>query len=95
MSGSGLPFERTRYNPVQDVTPEEAERNERRDGARLERERALARAPWARDRQWNRSPRDLDPLHPAVIVDLLWPLWDDTKQPLHDKIVHTIVVRGD
>ena len=36
-------------------------------------ERALARAPWARDRQWNRSPRDLDPLHPAVIVDLLWP----------------------
>ena len=26
---SGLPFERTRYNPVQDVTPEEAERNKR------------------------------------------------------------------
>lgn len=35
-------------------------------------ERALANAPWARDRQWNRSPRDLDPLDPAVIVDLLW-----------------------
>ncbi|MFE0750437.1 DUF559 domain-containing protein [Gordonia sp. NPDC058843] len=35
-------------------------------------ERALASAPWARDRQWNRSPRDLDPLTPAVIVDLLW-----------------------
>ena len=30
-----------------------------------------------------------------LIVDLLWPLWDDTKQTLHDKIVHTIVVRGD
>lgn len=29
MSGSGLPFERTRHNPVQDVTPEEAERNKR------------------------------------------------------------------
>lgn len=26
---TGLPFERTRYNPVQDVTPEEAERNKR------------------------------------------------------------------
>lgn len=32
MSGSGLPFERTRYNPVQDVTPEEAERNKRAMG---------------------------------------------------------------
>ncbi|MET4167689.1 MULTISPECIES: DUF559 domain-containing protein [Gordonia] len=35
-------------------------------------ERALVNAPWARERQWNRSPRDLDPLTPAVIVDLLW-----------------------
>lgn len=26
---TGLPFDRTRYNPVQDVTPEEAERNKR------------------------------------------------------------------
>lgn len=25
-----LPFERTRYNPVRDTTPEEAERNKRR-----------------------------------------------------------------
>ena len=26
---TGLPFDRTRYNPVQDVTPDEAERNKR------------------------------------------------------------------
>ena len=25
-----LPFERTRYNPVQDVTPEEAEKNKQK-----------------------------------------------------------------
>ncbi|UOG22924.1 endonuclease domain-containing protein [Gordonia amicalis] len=35
-------------------------------------ERVLAHQAWARDRQWNRSPRDLDPLSPAVVVDLLW-----------------------
>ncbi|WP_074854349.1 endonuclease domain-containing protein [Gordonia westfalica] len=35
-------------------------------------ERALTHQHWARDRQWNRSPRDLDPLSPAVVVDLLW-----------------------
>ncbi|ARJ68454.1 hypothetical protein [Paracoccus contaminans] len=26
---NGLPIDRTRYNPVQDVTPDEAERNKR------------------------------------------------------------------
>lgn len=28
------------------------------------------------------------------LLDILWPLWDDKKQALHDKIVHTIVVRA-
>lgn len=26
------------------------------------------------------------------LIDLLWPLWDDKKQALHDKVVHTVVV---
>ena len=28
------------------------------------------------------------------LLDLLWPLWDDKKQALHDKIVSTYVVRA-
>lgn len=28
------------------------------------------------------------------LVDILWPLWDDRKQALHDKVVHTVVVRA-
>jgi uncharacterized RDD family membrane protein YckC len=28
------------------------------------------------------------------IVNLLWPLWDDINQALHDKVVHTVVVRA-
>lgn len=35
-------------------------------------EAALSRHDWARDRIWNRRPADLDPLAPAVVVDLLW-----------------------
>jgi uncharacterized RDD family membrane protein YckC len=31
----------------------------------------------------------------AEIVDHLWPLWDDGKQSLHDKMVRTFVVRGE
>jgi len=27
------------------------------------------------------------------IVDLLWPLWDDKNQTVHDKIVNSVVVR--
>ena len=30
----------------------------------------------------------------AMLVDLLWPLWDRNKQTLHDKIVGTHVVQG-
>lgn len=30
-----------------------------------------------------------------TLIDLLWPLWDEKKQTLHDKIVHTVVVKGD
>ena len=28
------------------------------------------------------------------LLDVLWPLWDDKKQALHDKIVATNVVVG-
>jgi uncharacterized RDD family membrane protein YckC len=28
------------------------------------------------------------------LIDVLWPLWDDDKQCLHDKAASTIVVRG-
>ena len=28
------------------------------------------------------------------IVDVLWPLWDEKKQALHDKVVNTVVVRA-
>jgi uncharacterized RDD family membrane protein YckC len=30
----------------------------------------------------------------ASIVNILWPLWDDKKQALHDKIVSSYVVKG-
>lgn len=32
-------------------------------------------------------------LGPLILVDYLWPLWDDAKQTLHDKAVDSIVVR--
>ena len=28
-----------------------------------------------------------------LILDYLWPLWDDRNQTLHDKAVSTVVVR--
>jgi uncharacterized RDD family membrane protein YckC len=28
-----------------------------------------------------------------VLLDYLWPLWDDKKQALHDKVAKTNVVR--
>lgn len=31
----------------------------------------------------------------GFIVDSLWPLWDDKKQTLHDKIVKSVMVRSD
>jgi uncharacterized RDD family membrane protein YckC len=30
----------------------------------------------------------------AALLDLLWPLWDDKRQALHDKLAATNVVRG-
>ena len=30
----------------------------------------------------------------AILVDLLWPLWDDRNQTVHDKIARTVVVDG-
>jgi uncharacterized RDD family membrane protein YckC len=27
------------------------------------------------------------------MIDMLWPLWDDKKQALHDKVARTNVVR--
>ena len=30
----------------------------------------------------------------AILLDLLWPLWDRNKQTLHDKIIGTHVVQG-
>ncbi len=30
----------------------------------------------------------------AVVVDLLWPLWDERRQTLHDKLAGTVVKRG-
>jgi uncharacterized RDD family membrane protein YckC len=27
------------------------------------------------------------------ILDLLWPLWDANNQTLHDKVVHSLVIR--
>ena len=30
----------------------------------------------------------------VVITDLVWPLADDKKQALHDKVAKTIVVKG-
>ena len=33
-------------------------------------------------------------LSPANVLDVLWPLWDDKKQALHDKVVGTNVVVG-
>jgi len=29
------------------------------------------------------------------LLDVLWPLWDDKKQALHDKVAHTNVVLGE
>lgn len=29
-----------------------------------------------------------------LLLDYLWPLWDDTNQALHDKVVSSIVVRA-
>jgi uncharacterized RDD family membrane protein YckC len=33
-------------------------------------------------------------LGPLILVDYLWPLWDDSSQTLHDKVVDSIVVRA-
>ena len=33
-------------------------------------------------------------LGPLILVDYLWPLWDDANQTLHDKAVDSIVVRA-
>ena len=33
-------------------------------------------------------------LSPANVLDVLWPLWDDKRQALHDKVVGTNVVVG-
>ena len=33
-------------------------------------------------------------LYIAILLDLLWPLWDRNKQTLHDKIIGTHVVQG-
>jgi uncharacterized RDD family membrane protein YckC len=30
----------------------------------------------------------------ALLVDLLWPLWDARRQTLHDKLARTVVLRG-
>ncbi len=30
----------------------------------------------------------------GLVPDLLWPLWDDRKQTLHDKVVHSVVVEA-
>lgn len=38
-----LPFERTRYNPVRDTTPEEAERNKRRQAEQEAKDKAEPR----------------------------------------------------
>jgi len=32
--------------------------------------------------------------NPVYLLDVLWPLWDDKKQALHDKAAHTNVVLG-
>jgi uncharacterized RDD family membrane protein YckC len=29
-----------------------------------------------------------------ILVDLLWPLWDARNQTVHDKLAHTVVLRG-
>ncbi|WP_017596146.1 RDD family protein [Nocardiopsis potens] len=29
----------------------------------------------------------------GLLIDLLWPLWDDRRQTVHDKVVRTVVVR--
>jgi uncharacterized RDD family membrane protein YckC len=34
------------------------------------------------------------PLLLAILVDLLWPLWDSQRQTLHDKLVGTVVRVG-
>lgn len=33
-------------------------------------------------------------LGPLILVDYLWPLWDDANQTLHDKVVDSIVIRA-
>jgi uncharacterized RDD family membrane protein YckC len=33
-------------------------------------------------------------LNPANLLDILWPLWDDRKQAIHDKVAATNVVVG-
>jgi uncharacterized RDD family membrane protein YckC len=33
-------------------------------------------------------------LGPLILVDYLWPLWDDRNQALHDKVVDSVVVRA-
>ena len=34
------------------------------------------------------------PMLLAILVDLLWPLWDSRNQTVHDKLVHTVVTVG-
>jgi uncharacterized RDD family membrane protein YckC len=34
------------------------------------------------------------PMLLAILVDLLWPIWDSRNQTLHDKLIHTVVMTG-
>ncbi len=53
--------------------------------------------PWSAPRFW-RSLRSLVQLVMAYtlivgVLDVLWPLWDQKNQTLHDKAVGTVVLR--
>ena len=32
--------------------------------------------------------------HIGLLLDVLWPLWDDRNQALHDKPASTVVIRA-
>jgi uncharacterized RDD family membrane protein YckC len=62
------------------------------DGSRLSLRRALLREVVARQLLFAAAGLFLGGL--PLLLDLLFPLWDERSQSLHDKIAGTIVVRA-
>ncbi len=67
---------------------------------RLRDRPATRRSSWPSSGRRSTSPRSCSSLIPGIgassplikFLDLLWPLWDDKRQALHDKVATTNVV---